>query len=1655
MDQERIKAELDSRRTAGAVLARLNGLKQLASIFTGGGVPSPLRPLVEQSFTANPGSLATRIHLVSRQRGRVGELLKDLSPAEWSRAVATLVPNVAPSADAALRALERRPYQEGFGRRPFRCPTSRITLADLRGRWLLTVALLVGDLDADIVWIAERAAYLAGFSGGGDLGWLLAGAIDAGGDDAQRVYDVLVASANGEHETAQMGRHVTQALMSCARQEAWTFVEKLLLAAQRQEGLRQAILESVDESHPQAFRRMLRLILDENLTRFSSVVRAADTWFGFMWDGASGVAIRSILERVLLFLEDPAARTAALAERDAETVYLALWSIAYDDVDAAIPAAASLLASPSAEVRFVATHLLAQAGWKSAIPPLVDMVADEDLRVAARALDMFGIDRTKSVDGERLFGNIEQLLGRVSRRGTTLDGLVWPWWKRKVERPAVAAALAANAAAVPAERLLPHIPELDPAGRAGYLRKAAGLRARYARPDQRLERRAMSEAERAVAIELLGDSSAQVRGTAFEALRDLPLLDDEVRRLVDLLGRKPGDLRSGALARLRTLPDERLLATIDTLLADALELRRQAGLELLRDMTEGKRAVARVRERMARYTAEHAEITHAERTHVAAVLAGPTEPATTGAALGLLAADALRSWPEPRRRPLELDSRGARESLASLAALVLEHSETEIRLPSGETGLLVQSVHRAFRPHKREELESGAAALPLASVWKQWLAGRDAALRDADDLELVRAALDAPAGAAWTSGVVQQVCGIGKFSAGAHFLRGVLDWCVAWDPPRGAVALLLDAFEDALAQLTADDYRAIAEHRTKGQHILVVGFGEKEAPFKARLRCAESRLSRLRWWRTLFPASVQPEQAARLYGLLRWFEARTEGCGILRIALDDFVGAWDAGAADEAEWIDLLVGRWSGQQPSLLRTVSGRKPPRALLDRPALLAIVDRCRRRVVDVETQRGDRTTAASRLAMDLRFTGGFETVSRAIAALGRTHFARSFGWQENGASRQETLSHLVVRSLPRAEDTPEGFARWVHDARVPEARLIELAVYAPQWAGHVNHVLQWPGLESAVWWIQAHTKDDRSWRLQEMKELWAAEVSERTPLSATDLTEGAVDVAWFTAAYTSLGAARWKALDAATKYAAGGTGHTRAQVFAGAMAGLVTRDELMKRIDEKRHQDSVRALGLLPIANGDAGQRDLLERYLRLERFRREARQFGALRQQSESRAAAIGLANLARTAGFRDPQRLQWAMEQEAVADLAKGPLVLVRDDVTLELSIDDDGRPSLGIARHGKALKALPAALKKDAEVAELKHRLQEFRRQHSRVRDALEEAMCRGDRFTSAELRTLLRHPILAPALARLVFVGDGVAGYLAQEGRTLRDHAGVEHVLGNDEDVRVAHPHDLFARGDWAAWQHECFRAERIQPFKQLFRELYPITDAERGTTRSRRYAGHQVNPRQALALLGGRGWVARPEEGVSRTFHDAGITARLDFQEPFFTPADIDGLTLEEVVFTPKGEWRELTLDEIPARLFAETMRDLDLVVSVAHRGGVDPEATASTIEMRAALVRQTCELLGLDNVELQPHHAVVRGTLGSYSVHLGSAGAMLLPGTALPIVAVHSQHRGRLFLPFADDDPRTAEVLSKVLLLARDRQIRDPNILAWIRAGKGGLE
>src|SRR5690606_35235179 len=142
------------------------------------------------------------------------------------------------------------------------------------------------------------------------------------------------------------------------------------------------------------------------------------------------------------------------------------------------------------------------------------------------------------------------------------------------------------------------------------------------------------------------------------------------------------------------------------------------------------------------------------------------------------------------------------------------------------------------------------------------------------------------------------------------------------------------------------------------------------------------------------------------------------------------------------------------------------------------------------------------------------------------------------------------------------------------------------------------------------------------------------------------------------------------------------------------------------------------------------------------------------------------------------------------------------------------------------LKNVPAALRKREDIATLRARIGDLRRQTSRMRLSLETAMCRGDTFTGPELAELWGHPLLRPMLERLVWLGEGdLAGYPIEGARALQSHSGHIEPIGKRDTLRLAHPVDLLARGDWSDWQRECFGAERVQPFKQVFREVYPKT--------------------------------------------------------------------------------------------------------------------------------------------------------------------------------------------------------------------------------------
>ena len=329
-----------------------------------------------------------------------------------------------------------------------------------------------------------------------------------------------------------------------------------------------------------------------------------------------------------------------------------------------------------------------------------------------------------------------------------------------------------------------------------------------------------------------------------------------------------------------------------------------------------------------------------------------------------------------------------------------------------------------------------------------------------------------------------------------------------------------------------------------------------------------------------------------------------------------------------------------------------------------------------------------------------------------------------------------------------------------------------------------------------------------------------------------------------------------------------------------------------------------------------------------------------------------------------------------------------------------------------------------------------------------EEFMEYGTELSLDDLQILLKNKIAGPYLVNLVFMLGNHSVYYSNNG--FENPNGIKFSLTSQSKLRIAHPYDLYQCDDWAFYQKYLFDHKIRQPFKQVFRELYLLTDEEREMKSSMRFAGHQIKPKRTVGCLKGRRWIADYEEGLQKIYYKENIVARIYAVADWFSPSDIEYPTLEYVDFYDRNTYEPIKLNDIPPVIFSEVMRDVDLAISVAHAGDVDPETSHSTIEMRKLIAEYNMQLFGLKNVSFTERHAQIDGNRASYNIHLGSGVIFQIGGAQIAVLPVHSQHRGKLFLPFIDEDPQTAEIMSKIILFANDLKIKDPYILDQIRHG-----
>lgn len=1491
----------------------------------------------------------------------------------------------------------------------------------------------------------------------------------------------------GDNQGALLTRAMIRGIVQSHNQECYEMLGRLLVAAKLQEGLRQHIMESLDEGTVSASVYLLQVVLEHNLERFSAVIRALDTWTGLGFSDQKPAVIRKCLELALRALTDSAYREEAEQSQDVLVFYFALWAESTHHVDLAAERVRRVLAEEPRYKKLAALYFLNQINLPNVqhevasahLPSVVD-----DLEQVAWIMRSYYFNHQviysynnqkntcdfssspihRDLEGRKVqFAALLQVLNQWNGEQKDFEKSVFPWsfaWLRADELLRSMMTLAAydeNEEMIDA--LIDHSGRMDAQLRHGFLINLIGSAAE-GKPREHL-------------LSALSDKSTGNREAALKLLGALELSAAELDKVTALLKLKTGTIRQSAIQLLMQQEDEPLQRSLKVLLSASNEQQRLAGLTLAESLQqhEGREALREEALSLVKVLDEKGRATSQEQVLIDKLL-NQDEPEysaengyglyTPGESLTIpLAYDHPEQHGGQKSEDAELQAEYVRqlgdwqpEALLSIykhfEAIIEEYRDYEyeaqyygnytekVLLGNRSYGLAPIKVEGESEPD-HQKLDS----FPLPEIWRK--AAADLGLTPmimAQFIFVNRAAH--PDGDPWLTDLYQDVLNAEKSQKMNEALETIKHTRIT----SQLIGLLYaEANREVTFPLSIGIYRSLRSRLSLNQCAEERLTIEKNH-YQSRYNHPALEAEFMEHWLDQAYACISDDRqfeeyfftAYASYKLMKGKAGATLSPG--RLARAHHQGLLSGSLLLQ----EMLIGYFNEELVRLLTHAQQSK--QLLTDYPSVKPLRDQAVTRIVEIESRRSDLPTSVSHLAQNIQRFEGMRFFTAILLGLGKETFQRGYVYGSK-MTKKEGLSSLLKACYPAPGEDSTLFAELVTGAGLSEQRLLEAAMYAPQWVDHVQQYLAWPGLKSAAWYFHAHINEGFSAQKE-------TEVALYSPIHPQKFNDGAFDREWFTSAYETLGSERFNMLYACAKYITdGGNSHRRAQLFADATLGKLDKQVLKEEISTSRNKDKLLSYTLLPLQAGD--KREALERYEFIQRFLKESKQFGAQRRESESKVCEIALDNLARNTGYGDVNRMTWALEAEKIAEIAICFSPQDIDGVKLWLDIDEDGQVGLNVEKGGKVLKSVPAALKKHPQILALKETQKSLKDQYVRAKVSFEQAMENGAQFTAQELGDITRNPVIAPLVHHLVWVcpANGYIGYLypsEDSGETsayaLREPDGTLLSLQPEAVLQLAHPVHLYASGLWSAFQRDLFERKIKQPFKQVFREYYRLDpdEAAAGTV-SRRYAGHQVQPKRTVALLRTRLWTVDYEEGLQKVYYKENLVARMYAMADWFSPADIELPTLETVQFFHRETMEPVKLEEVPSIVFSEVMRDIDLVVSVAHAGGVDPEASHSTLEMRSAIARELLALLKVENVRIEGAHAHITGHLGEYSVHMGSGVVHKKSSGALNILPVHSQSRGRLFLPFADSDPRTAEIMSKLLLLAEDNKIKDPSILALL--------
>lgn len=306
-------------------------------------------------------------------------------------------------------------------------------------------------------------------------------------------------------------------------------------------------------------------------------------------------------------------------------------------------------------------------------------------------------------------------------------------------------------------------------------------------------------------------------------------------------------------------------------------------------------------------------------------------------------------------------------------------------------------------------------------------------------------------------------------------------------------------------------------------------------------------------------------------------------------------------------------------------------------------------------------------------------------------------------------------------------------------------------------------------------------------------------------------------------------------------------------------------------------------------------------------------------------------------------------------------------------------------------------------------------------------------------------------------------------------DHNGV--ILENFENAKVELWHPVSASvKEVQSWRKWLETNEVKQPFKQAHRELYIVTDAEKNTNSySNRFAAHILRQHIFIALCRERGW-AYTLQGQWDSHNTPILKIPAWKYRIEFWADGVEGSANDSAIFNYLqtdqvrfyDEESQVDMANVPAIVFSEAMRDVDLFVGVTSIGA-DPnwrdggeerfhrywsdfsfgDLAISGKERKKLLENIIPKLKIAGQCSFEGNFLVIKGSLRIYKIHMGSSNILMKPNDQyLCIVADRSKSKNNVFLPF-EGDTTLSVILSKAFMLAEDIKIKDRTIISQINS------